>query len=582
MLSIIIGDNSVGKSLLLKRIKELIFNPKYLINHFPSTSLQQDNTEYSGVYSKLFLHEDNIARYKDCLNSNEIHQNVDVVKNSVIENVDSKKGFTSELSSSDYKIKEKLLDEFLKENLDCLLRSKVNKKELKILCEKYKRVLIYTKADELGKEDLNRFIRRQLIKKLVYTNLFELLKQDCFYGSEIELINQCLSKRRFPYNIELRNNLTEIKNEADINLIHIQTNFKHTLNKITANERLVLHLYLIERELDLIKIHENVNLNQILLFDEIDNNLDMIHSAELINFIRFNFVKNLNIQCVFTTNNQLTISQCHKHCLLQMSYDNNCKEIMLGTLNSDSVQTQCKELIMANNFKKKIPLLNKALEFQEEKKSRAELILNLNSVLTQNKILENDLTVLRKVSESLMKENQNLKTENLKLKEDKCRLQEHAMTTPNEFNETLDNSNIPRFKTNENLDWRNKLDEIKNKTFEDTTNDELQLFIEYLQMDVDSFEGRAKDIIRNNIELLGPKMYTSQMSFVNELIQNFDDTGYGDNAHPCLRIVLNEKFLLFSSNQMVLQPSEVWSISSIGQSTKIKGQDFFNKYSSSL
>jgi hypothetical protein len=323
MLSIIIGDNSIGKSLLLKRIKEIVLNPKYLINHFPRKPLEQVNNERN-VYSELFLHEENIARYKDSLGSNETTQNnIDSIINCDTENGEAKTGFTSELTSSDYKNKQESLKDFVNINLESLRRSQVNKKELQMLSEKYKRILTHKKVNELNAEELSGFIRRQLIKKLVFTDLFELLKQDCFYESEIHLINEWLSQRRFPYKIQLRNNnFTDFNmNETDINLIHSQTKFKQTLNKITANERLVLHLYLIERDLDLIKIHENLDLNQILLFDEIDNNLDMTHSAVLINFIRYNFIKKMNIQCVFTTNNALTISQCHNQCLLQMSCD---------------------------------------------------------------------------------------------------------------------------------------------------------------------------------------------------------------------------------------------------------------------
>jgi hypothetical protein len=177
------------------------------------------------------------------------------------------------------------------------------------------------------------------------------------------------------------------------------------------------------------------------------------------------------------------------------------------------------------------------------------------------------------VNQSLLEENRDLKLENSKLKEEqeRQRLQEttHAPLMLNQ------KSFMPRFNpSHENPEWRNIMEEIKNKTFEETTSDEMRHFIEYLQQDVDSFEGRAKDIIRSNIELLGPKMYTSPMSFVNELVQNFDDARYSGSACPCLRIVLSEKFLLFSSNQVVLQPSEVWSITSIGQSTKIKGKKF--------
>jgi hypothetical protein len=150
------------------------------------------------------------------------------------------------------------------------------------------------------------------------------------------------------------------------------------------------------------------------------------------------------------------------------------------------------------------------------------LLLYLNSIINQNKCLENEKLVLKKLNQSLVKENRDLKLENSKLKEEQeCRLRETYV--PLVFNQTLAKSNsTPRFNSNhENLEWKNNMEEIRNKTFEDTTSDELRHFIEYLQMDVDSFEGRAKDIIRNNIELLGPKMYTSPMSFINELVSKF-------------------------------------------------------------
>jgi len=74
------------------------------------------------------------------------------------------------------------------------------------------------------------------------------------------------------------------------------------------------------------------------------------------------------------------------------------------------------------------------------------------------------------------------------------------------------------------------------------------------------------------IDLLGPNLYTSELSFLNEVVQNFDDAQYLDtNNEACLKIILSEEFILFLSNQTALTPKEVKGICSIGESTKKKG-----------
>ena len=592
MLSIIIGKNSMGKSFLLKRLNEMIFNPKYLISEFPSKStsslgdfqnvegksfgLDSETFQRKKVYLDLFLRDNNIERYKNSINNFISSEKVDYEQECLkIDSSGIKKGFTYDLNLNDYnQARNKLLrNTFVENNIESLLKTNLDKKELEAFLEKYKRIL---KDGFPPNESMELFIQRQILKKILFTNLFLFLKQDCFYKCEINSINELLGQKNFPYSIHLGSN--EINEEKDIILMHRKKNFKRSLTTLSLNERLILHICLIIRDRDVIKIHEPVNFNQILLFDEIDNNLDLKHSEELLKFIQFYFVQNMNIQCIFTTNNQLTIAKCNNDCLFQMNYRD--EKFVLDKLSSlDEEKFKSKELIAINKAKMKFVVMNKALEFQSDKKTRAEMSLFLNDLTLENQSLKEELENQKVQSNRLIQE---LKEKINKLNKETARLHDeiegyqqkaeslnkHDRITFKTSSEETNKSNIEK----SIVDFDSKYKDILGKNLNEINDKDAKEFIEFLSLEADGFQGRSRDIIAKSIELLGPNLYTSQFNFLNELVQNFDDTRYLSEDDCCLKVVLSKKFILFSSNQLALRPKEVRSICSIGESTKTKGE----------
>ena len=591
MLSVIVGENSVGKSLLLKRLKEIILNPKFLISEFPNELSMEDLKEEKSAHFEIFLSGKNIERYRECLlksisSSLEARspQLASTMSNFNYELLNEmKKGFTNELNIKDYLENKDEASKFTKEMHECILKTDLNPKELGMLVKKYSRV--FEGKENVNDDDLNVFISRQLEKKLCFSNMLELLKHDCFYKSEVDSVNTFLKEKKFPYYIELKDDCqVEKLSERDIYLVHRRKSFKLPLSEIGASERTMLHFYLIVREESLIKIHEKIDLNQILLFDQIDMHLDVKRSNELIEFVRFYFVKNMNIQCILTTNNHLTIAKCTRDCLFRMSYNEASSEITLDKLSIQNSVDQDESLKSwsTSQSKMKIPYLNKALEYHWDQKSRVELSMKLRSLTNENNALKSTVDELKneilnkeKVLKNKLEENQSLKKELDEFKEKTYFAAKKQIAESSQKPSTESIVNEKETKSN-HLEWKQKLADTLKKNTVEISEQESREFIVNLKQEADNFEGRSRDMISKSIELLGPNLYTSELSFLNELIQNFDDAEYRD-LEKCLKIVLCDAFILFASNQIALKPNEVKGICSIGESTKKKGIYLFKK-----
>ena len=594
MLSVIVGNNGVGKTLLMKRLKEMIQSPSFLISVFPNNLPAPENEikeknafenldlpetiiKEKKVYFDLFLQNDNINRYEESIKRklNIVSYDEKPPSDSDLNVYDNeknefdKKGFTNSFNSNDFFKDENKLSTFKDGNSEHLLKHDLHPKELKALVKKYQRIISNTENNP----DLNLFIQKQIIKKLIFTNLFLLLKQECFYNCELDSLNSFLNEKQFPYVIEVKTKPNNIIDENTIYLIHRKKGFYKTLSEINNSEKIMLHFHLIVRDRDLIKIHDRIDLNQIVLFDQIDEKLDFNHSNELIEMIKFNFVKYLNIQCIMTTNNHSVIDKSNDDCLFRMIFNENKKEIVLENFKND-----CKEMVLSNKTRMKIPFVDKALDFHIEKKSRNELSMELILARREIEMLNESLRksqIDEKIAHQIMvqylEENKKIKEELRTLKENNLQIQ-NSNLKENSKDQTT-------FKEEIILENNKNIENILEKSLDQINDKESKYFIEYLSRQVDSFEGRSKDMIKKMIDLLGPNLYTSELSFLNEIVQNFDDAEYLDlKSNACLKVVLNEKFILFSSNQSALKPKEVKGICSIGESTKMKGILFFYNY----
>jgi hypothetical protein len=72
------------------------------------------------------------------------------------------------------------------------------------------------------------------------------------------------------------------------------------------------------------------------------------------------------------------------------------------------------------------------------------------------------------------------------------------------------------------------------------------------------------------IRHLSEDLYTEDIHFVLELVQNADDNGYQDEVTPFLRFVRREGVLLVQNNETGFEEKHVRALCSIGESSKSK------------
>uniref|UniRef100_A0A7S0MIB1 Protein NO VEIN C-terminal domain-containing protein n=1 Tax=Cryptomonas curvata TaxID=233186 RepID=A0A7S0MIB1_9CRYP len=98
-------------------------------------------------------------------------------------------------------------------------------------------------------------------------------------------------------------------------------------------------------------------------------------------------------------------------------------------------------------------------------------------------------------------------------------------------------------------------------------------FVSNLHNSWDKFKFHRKAMCKC-LEHLGPALYPSSGHFISELIQNADDCLYSDIQLPKMKIYLADNYMLISKNEVGFVASDVFSVCSIGESTKSQGSCF--------
>lgn len=81
-------------------------------------------------------------------------------------------------------------------------------------------------------------------------------------------------------------------------------------------------------------------------------------------------------------------------------------------------------------------------------------------------------------------------------------------------------------------------------------------------------DGAQSINLQKALDLLSASLYTSDVHFVMELLQNADDNTYAPGVKPALKFELHRDALYLFNNEMGFQPADIYSICKVGGSTK--------------
>lgn len=107
---------------------------------------------------------------------------------------------------------------------------------------------------------------------------------------------------------------------------------------------------------------------------------------------------------------------------------------------------------------------------------------------------------------------------------------------------------------------REIIERIRRKKFAvglHTTDDE---WLEYAQ--------ETREMMHRAVEQLSQDLYSKEMHFVLELIQNADDNEYPDGVEPTLHFIIEPSFILIRNNEIGFNERNVQAICDVGKSTK--------------
>ena len=93
-------------------------------------------------------------------------------------------------------------------------------------------------------------------------------------------------------------------------------------------------------------------------------------------------------------------------------------------------------------------------------------------------------------------------------------------------------------------------------------------FIHTLLQSSFAFSQQVTDILKNTIEQLAENLYTHNVHFVMELIQNAEDNTYDGDATPTVKLELYPHAVVVFNNEVGFSDKNIESICSVNKSTK--------------
>ena len=182
-------------------------------------------------------------------------------------------------------------------------------------------------------DEFKKYYRRQMLKKICYGSLKQLLMLNMRYQIDLDEINTKIRELiekygfEFPYTIEKITKGFVDKSDVNDRILFIKSNnIRVKFKDLSPGERLILHLILLIKDKEYIKIkntHETIE--QVLLLDEPDSHCEANLANIFIDIIKNELVEEMKIKVLMTTHNYITICKIDKEniFLIQPNDDDN-------------------------------------------------------------------------------------------------------------------------------------------------------------------------------------------------------------------------------------------------------------------
>lgn len=413
------------------------------------------------------------------------------------------------------------------------------------------------KSGKISNENLNQFIKRQLLKKVFYYDLYMLLNLDIIYESELESINKILSEDNFGYRL-LKQESNEHEEDAslllnDINLLNCETKCITKIQNISKVDKLRIHLLLLKRDCDLIKLNLNDSYHQALIIEDFeylcDNNIKIIN--ELLTRLIY-LINKMNMQVILTMSSFDGLitnkSSIENICMLEIWKDENANQHIL------------------KEFKGENREIENELNYIEQKRTKYDF--------NEKKLLKEEKDKLENKVNQLEEKNNNISSQIEGLKKE-LRATKNELDSVQKLQKLV--VNTPELKTQKIIQPVNQTSNIQADSInafinkENLSEEDAKCFIELLEKERKSWNGEALDIICGSIKNLTANLYTLSIHYVYELLQNIEDAKYKtEKCHEAhVKIIMNKNFILFCNNEIGgFTAKDVKSISSLSVSEK--------------
>ena len=412
------------------------------------------------------------------------------------------------------------------ENLSC----EINELELEYLIEKVKRNF---------NANYKTVVKNQLLKKIHFNNLFQLISLDIEFEQEIKDLNAYLKDNNFLYEIYL---------PREIIMMHRETSKLVKLSDLELSERFTLHLLLLKRDENIIKMNFQDNFFQVLLIDQIDYlcnfNAKLINN--LLNIIINSLINSMNMQVITTSTHIDLLNLKMLQVSFELKHDLRRNQTFLQRYQNDS--------------------------YLEEKISHFHLI--------EAARLQKEINDLKEVNEILNYENRNsneeLKTKIAELEkslqaEQLKRVELDLLLQEKKANVSIDSPNIAK-RTTIHIEGSDKdgvnnfINELNKKT--EIEKNDVKILIKKIQNSIDNLNELAREMICGSLKNLVCNLYTHSNFYLYELIQNFEDNSYDEGVDGKVKIIIDKNYILFANNEIGFTPKNFKSICCLSVSEK--------------
>ena len=433
--------------------------------------------------------------------------------------------------------------------------------EIKFLIEKVSRNNIR------NMNQLKEFLKRQILKKIYFNDLYILINLDIKYDQEIDNINKYLIENNFKYSIMKSRNTSinmdinepDIRDEIklyEIELVNLESKYRINLKNLNKTDWLRLFLLLLKRDRDLVKVNMD-NFYQILLIDELDYacDNDIRIFDEAITYIRNNLINFMNIQVIATISNNEIIG-----------FNNDC---FLELDETDKAMNQL-------SLKKFETSLNQSIKKQNELFNERKKVIYESTINSQIQNFKNENLFLKQQIDTLKNSNSHLQNQIIVLSEENKELKKVLEFEKQTIKETVIICEAGEMKLEDSTNYSNEVASYLSNL--NLKREDADKFIEILEQQRKSINGIAKDIICGSIKNLASNLYSSSTHYLHEILQNFEDAHYDHTHHkPLVKIYFDRSCIIFANNEIGFTPNDVNSLCSLSVSQKLLNTHIGNK-----